>query len=68
MSIDLYIWLAYRLHALRHPVEISWQSLHRQFGDGYKEVRFFRRDCLPALRLALAVYPEAKVTSSIRSA
>jgi hypothetical protein len=61
MSIDLYIWLAYRLHVLRYPVEIGWQGLHRQFGDGYKEVRFFRRDFLPALRLALAVYPEAKV-------
>ena len=61
MTIDLYIWLAYRLHVLRAPLFITWPALHGQFGEGYKEVRFFRRDVLPSLRLALAVYPEARV-------
>jgi hypothetical protein len=61
MAIDLYIWLAYRLHVLRAPLFITWPALHGQFGEGYKEVRFFRRDVLPSLRLALAVYPEARV-------
>ena len=32
-----------------------------QFGEGYKELRFFRRDVLPSLSLALAAYPEAHV-------
>ncbi len=61
MAIDLYIWLAYRLHVLSAPLTITWPALHGQFGEGYKEVRFFRRDVLPSLRLALAVYPEARV-------
>ena len=61
MAIDLYIWLAYRLHVLRAPLAITWPALHSQFGEGYREVRFFRRDVLPSLRLALAVYPEAQV-------
>src|SRR3954449_3815181 len=61
MAIDLYIWLAYRLHVLSAPLIITWPALHGQFGEGYKEVRFFRRDVLPSLRLALAVYPEARV-------
>jgi hypothetical protein len=62
MAIDLYVWLAYRLHALNGPVPVSWQALRRQFGEGYGELRFFRRDVQPNLRLALAVYPEARVT------
>jgi hypothetical protein len=61
MAIDLYVWLAYRLHVLREPVEIGWTALRKQFGEGYKELRFFRRDVLPSLKLALAVYPEAHV-------
>jgi hypothetical protein len=62
MAIDLYVWLAYRLHALNGPVSVSWHALRRQFGEGYGELRFFRRDVQPNLRLALAVYPEARVT------
>ena len=31
MAIDLYIWLAYRLHVLKGPVEIGWPALKRQF-------------------------------------
>jgi len=62
MAIDLYIWLAYRLHVLRAPVEIGWPALRRQFGESYAQVRFFRRDAIAPLRLALAVYPEARVT------
>ncbi len=61
MAIDLYIWLAYRLHILNDPVRISWPALHGQFGEGYKELRFFRRDVFAPLKLALAVYPEARV-------
>ena len=61
MAIDLYVWLAYRLHALSSPVPVSWHALRRQFGAGYSELRFFRRDLLPNLKLALAVYPEARV-------
>jgi len=61
MAIDLYVWLAYRLHALSRPVPVTWQALRRQFGEGYSELRFFRRDVQPNLKLALAVYPEARV-------
>lgn len=28
MVIDVYIWLAYRLHALTRDVEVSWAALH----------------------------------------
>ncbi len=61
MAIDLYMWLAYRLHVLSKPVPVTWGSLRNQFGPEYGVVRFFRRDMLPQLNLALAVYPEAKI-------
>jgi hypothetical protein len=61
LAIDLYIWLAYRLHVLSGPIEITWASLHRQFGESYKEPRNFKRDVIQPLKLALAVYPQAVV-------
>jgi hypothetical protein len=62
MVIDVYIWLAYRLHALRQELEIGWPSLHAQFGGGYTRLRAFRAQFLEALNLAAAVYPEANLS------
>ena len=61
MVIDIYIWLAYRLHALKKSIEIGWPALHAQFGAGYERLRSFRENFLPALELALAAYPDARV-------
>ncbi len=66
MALDFYVWLAYRLHILDTPLKVSWPALKRQFGETYGELRFFRRDALPPLRLAMAVYPEAKVDVDLR--
>ena len=46
MVIDIYIWLAYRLHALKGDVEVSWLSLNAQFGAGYGRLRDFRAGLL----------------------
>jgi hypothetical protein len=62
MAIDFYVWLAYRLHALAGPVNVSWPALKSQFGASYRHPRKFRRDATTNLRLALAVYPEARVS------
>jgi hypothetical protein len=59
--IDIYIWLAYRLHSLKRDAEVSWPSLYAQFGAGYGRLRDFRSGFLSGLELALAVYPEAHV-------
>jgi hypothetical protein len=61
MSLDVYTWLAYRLHALGDTTTITWNALHQQFGAGFKELRKFRVTFSEALRFAMAVYPEAKV-------
>jgi hypothetical protein len=61
MSLDIYVWLAYRLHALGKPTSISWGSLHGQFGTGFKLARQFKPHFLEALAAATAAYPDAKV-------
>jgi Plasmid encoded RepA protein len=61
LALDLYVWLAYRLHVLTGPIKVSWVALKSQFGPEYKELRFFRRDLIPPLKIALSVYPEAQI-------
>jgi hypothetical protein len=61
MAMDIYIWLAYRLHALVKSTPITWAAIQGQFGAGYRTGRNMRPVFLDALQLALAVYPEAKV-------
>jgi hypothetical protein len=61
MALDLYVWLAYRLHVLQKPTPVRWAALHNQFGGGFKAVRHFRPTFLANLRLALATYSDARV-------
>jgi Plasmid encoded RepA protein len=61
MALDLYAWLAYRLHVLTGPRQVSWVALRSQFGTGFRRLRDFRPTLTVNLRLALAVYPDAKV-------
>jgi Plasmid encoded RepA protein len=61
LVIDIYIWLAYRLHALRKDVEIGWPSLHAQFGAEVGRIRGFRKYFIDCLAIATAAYPEAQV-------
>jgi hypothetical protein len=66
MTIDVYVWLAYRLHSLRRDTEVGWPSLYAQFGAGYKAIRQFRAHFIECLELALAAYPNANLTMSDR--
>jgi hypothetical protein len=61
MAIDIYVWLAYRLHSLSKPTPLTWRATKGQFGAGFAAMNNFRRVFLPNLRLALAVYPDARV-------
>jgi hypothetical protein len=62
MVIDVYVWLAYRLHALKKDVQVSWPALHGQFGAGFQLPRKFRSHFIECLELALAAYPDARVS------
>lgn len=61
MAIDVYVWLAYRLHALDKPTPISWAALYSQFGGGFAQVKHFKPEYRKALDLAMAVYEDARV-------
>lgn len=61
MSLDLYVWLAWRLHILTKPAPISWTAVHHQFGAGYAKLFHFKPGFTDALAAALAAYPEARV-------
>ncbi len=61
MSLDIYVWLAYRLHALARPTAVGWASLHAQFGNGFRHIRQFRPYFLDALATAAAAYPDVRV-------
>lgn len=61
VALDIYIWLAYRLHRLDGPTSISWPALYGQFGAGFKALKHFKPEFSKSLKLALAAYPEARV-------
>jgi hypothetical protein len=63
-SLDLYVWLAYRLHTLKGATPVRWTALKEQFGASYGELHTFRRDFKKALAPAVAAYPEAQVEVS----
>ena len=61
MAIDVYCWLAYRLHSLSVSKLVTWKALHAQFGRGLARLDHFRWYFTQNVNLALAVYPDAKV-------
>lgn len=61
MALDIYLWLAYRLHALKTEVPLSWPSVYQQFGAGFGKMAHFKPEFVKNLQLAMAVYPDAKV-------
>lgn len=60
-ALDIYAWLAYRLHSLSAPRSITWRALRPQFGASFGRLDNFRARFNENLRLALAVYPAARV-------
>jgi hypothetical protein len=61
LALDLYCWLAYRLHVLQGPRSVSWTALKAQFGTGFGRMDHFKPVFLENLQLAMAVYPDAQV-------
>jgi Plasmid encoded RepA protein len=61
MALDIYAWLAQRLHRISKGSEarLSWMSLAEQFGAGYAHVREFRRVFKRTLSQVKLVYPDA---------
>lgn len=61
LALDVYAFLARRLHELEKAVRVPFVSLKDQFGQEYAELKDFKKKFLAAMKQVMAVYPEAKV-------
>ena len=68
MGLDVYTWLAQRLHRIPDgkPQFIPWPALHEQLGQGYAELRFFRRAFRKVLKTVQTQYPAARFEADRR--
>jgi hypothetical protein len=63
MALDVYAWLAQRLHRINPhvPVVVPWISLHEQFGWHYERLRDFRRAFKQTVALVQGQYRGARI-------
>jgi hypothetical protein len=63
LGIDLYSWLAQRLHRVNpnRPAFISWAALKQQFGPDYARIRDFKRFFRQTLVQVLTRYKAARI-------
>lgn len=68
MALDIYTWLAQRLHRVdaRRGAFVPWVSLKEQFGHGYGAMNNFRRVFKTALKQVAVVYREARFSDDQR--
>jgi len=62
MALDIYAWLAQRLHRVdqRKAAFVPWISLKEQFGQGYDRMDNFKRVYRTTISRVAAVYKEAR--------
>ena len=64
LGLDFYLWLVYRIFALRAPLRLSWPTLYRQFGtdpnkaEDNRTVQAFRTDSLRELKKIKLAWPD----------
>lgn len=65
LALDLYVWLTYRLHALKRETTVTWHTLSEHFGSesGHRQLAFRLKEVLKDVQ---AVYPEANVEARPR--
>jgi hypothetical protein len=62
MALDIYAWLAQRLHRVdvNKPQFVSWQNLKDQFGNGYGEMKKFKQVFRKTLIMVRFQYTQAR--------
>ena len=60
-ALDIYCWLAYRLHVLPSARTVSWPALYAQFGSSYNKLKHFKERFIESLKVAIAVYRYADI-------
>ena len=66
LAIDIYIWLTFRMNAIKTPLRLTWDNLKFQFGneyaDDYRARLNFKAKFLAQLRIVREDYPYANIT------
>ena len=52
VALDVYCWLAYRLHSLNASITVRWKALHSQFGRSVARFDHFKDHFRTVLALA----------------
>ena len=62
MALDVYAWLAQRLHRINpaRPAFIQWPALKQQFGPDYGRIRDFKAKFRAALKQVHCRYKAAR--------
>jgi hypothetical protein len=60
MALDVYAWLAQRLHRLKQPQFITWVALKEQFGYHYDRMDNFKRVFTHTLTIVHSQYHNAR--------
>jgi hypothetical protein len=66
MAMDIYAWLAQRLHRLKSELELPWPIVQNHFGQNYERLRKFREKFRWALNDVLKLYGAARVVPGKR--
>lgn len=63
MALDIYAWLAQRLHRInpKEPQFLTWKALKDQFGKGYTHMYKFKQIFRKTLAMARMQYPMANI-------
>lgn len=64
LALDLYMWLSYRMFALKKPQSIKWETLAKQFGSEYSRVVDFRVNVRKHTLKIQSVWQELKLDLS----
>ena len=68
MALDVYAWLAERLHRINpeKPAFIPWTALQEQFGDGYQRLDNFKSRFARVLNRVQTQYDRARIALDAR--
>lgn len=63
MALDIYAWLAQRLHRVpfNKPQFIAWENLKQQFGFNYAQMKKFKQVFRKTLKITLTQYHKALI-------
>ena len=70
LGLDLYLWLVYRIFALRAPQRLTWKQLYQQFGPNpnsaatHDAVQNFRRRILREMKKIKLAWPELNYSTA----